>query len=418
MHPLSVAFVWHQHQPYYPDDVAGTNVMPWVRLHGTKDYWGMAMHLKEIPEMRATINLVPSLIAQILGYTDHRAQDEHLRISRLPADSLSESDGHFLLDNFFMAHPQQMIRPFARYWELYQQRGLSIDTAARALRRFTTRDILDLQCWSNLVWFHPIAFEVEPELAEFRRKGQHWTEDEKQWLLDKQLEILRQVIPLHRELAGSGQLELTTTPFYHPILPLLVDKRLARQAMPHVNLPRHLEGYSEDAAAQVARAVEYHQRTFGSNPRGMWPSEGSVAQAVIPAIAAAGIQWIASDEEILSCSTEGWIARDAHGMVRHPEMLYRPWRLEEAGHSLQMIFRDHALSDQIGFHYQRYRPDEAADDLLGKLESIQHAMHAVDGQPGLVSIILDGENCWEYYDNGGLEFLRRLYQRLAGHADI
>ncbi len=331
---------------------------------------------------------------------------------------MSEADRHFLLDNFFMAHPQQMIQPFPRYWELYLQRGLSTDSAERASRRFRTPDVLDLQCWSNLVWFHPIAFEVDADLAEFRRKGQHWTEDEKQWLLDKQLELLRQVIPLHRELAAAGQLELTTTPFYHPILPLLIDKRLARQAMPHVNLPRHLEGYAEDAAAQVARGVEYHQQIFGSKPQGMWPSEGSVAQPVIAAIAASGIKWIASDEEILSRSSDGWISRDANGMVHHPEMLYRPWRVEEAGHSLQMIFRDHALSDHIGFHYQRYHANEAVDDLLGKLESIRHAVHAVDGQPGLVSIILDGENCWEYYDNGGLEFLRGLYRRLASHSQI
>jgi alpha-amylase/alpha-mannosidase (GH57 family) len=418
MHPLSVAFVWHQHQPYYPDDVAGYNAMPWVRLHGTKDYWGMAMHLREVPEMQATINLVPSLVAQILAYTEGHAQDEHLRISRLPADSLSEVDRHFLLDHFFMANPDQMIRPYARYWELYVQRGLSVDSAARASRRFTTRDILDLQCLSNLVWLHPIAFERDAELAEFRAKGQHWTEDEKQWLLDKQLALLAEVVPLHRQLAERGQVELSTTPFYHPILPLLIDKRLARQAMPQVNLPRHLEGYPQDAADQIARAVAYHARIFGSRPAGMWPSEGSVAQAVIPLVAAEGIEWIASDEEILARSTEGWISRDSHGLVHNPEMLYRPWRVEEGGHKLQMIFRDHALSDQIGFHYQRYNSHQAADDLVGKLESIHRAVAAQGGQPAIVSIILDGENCWEYYAHSGLDFLRRLYQRLARHPQL
>ncbi|MGD9720625.1 MAG: hypothetical protein AB7O59_16520 [Pirellulales bacterium] len=418
MQPLSVAFVWHQHQPYYADDVAGHNPMPWVRLHGTKDYWGMAMHLKEVPEVRATINLVPSLVQQILAYTEGGAEDEHLRVSRLPADNLSETDRHYLLDHFFMAHPDQMIRPYARYWELYQQRGLGVDSVARAARRFSSRDVIDLQCYSNLIWFHPIAFEVHADLAEFRAKGQQWTEDEKQWLLNKQKELLAEVIPLHRQLAASGQVELTTTPFYHPILPLLVDKRLARQAMPQVNLPRHLEGYAQDAAAQVRQAVAYHEKVFGVRPRGMWPSEGSVAQAVVPIIAAEGIEWIASDEEILARSTEGWISRDAQGMVQNTEMLYRPWRLEEAGHALSMIFRDHALSDHIGFHYQRYQADAAVDDLVGKLESIQRATAARGGRPSLVSIILDGENCWEYYANGGLDFLRGLYRRLAGHSHV
>ena len=416
MHDLSVAFVWHQHQPYYVDDVAGFNPMPWVRLHGTKDYWGLAMHLAEVPEMRATINLVPSLVQQIRGYTEHGQQDEHLRVSRLPADGLSEADGCYLLDAFFMASPDQMIRPFRRYWELYQQRGLHVDSPERALRRFSTRDIIDLQCWNNLVWIHPIAFEKDPDLAEFRRQGGHWTEDQKQWLLDKQMEILSEVIPLHRKLAESGQVELTTTPFFHPILPLLIDKRLARMAMPGVNLPKRLEGYAEDAAEQIRRAVAYHTEVFGSPPVGMWPSEGSVAQQIIPLVAEAGIEWIASDEEILSRSTDGWVSRDGQGMVQHPEMLYTPWRLEEAGHGLSMIFRDHALSDQIGFHYQRYHPDQAADDLVGKLEAIGRATEAHSAHaPTLVSIILDGENCWEYYPNSGVDFLRSVYHRIARH---
>jgi alpha-amylase/alpha-mannosidase (GH57 family) len=199
----------------------------------------------------------------------------------------------------------------------------------------------------------------------------------------------------------------------------LVDKKLARQAMPGVHLPRRLEGYAEDAAAQIEKAVAYHERIFGAKPLGMWPSEGSVAQAIIPLVAKAGIRWMASDEEILSRSTDGWVARDAQGMVQHPEMLYAPWTVEESGKRVQMIFRDHAISDQIGFHYQRYEPAAAADDLVGKLEAISRATSAqASRRPALVSIILDGENCWEYYPASGLEFLRSLYRRLAAHPQI
>jgi alpha-amylase/alpha-mannosidase (GH57 family) len=419
MHDVALALVWHQHQPYYPDDIGGENPMPWVRLHATKDYWGMAMQLREVPEFHATINLVPSLLVQLLAYTKLGHEDTHLRVSKLAPDALSEHDLHYLLDNFFMVHPDQMIRPYPRYLELYQNRGLGVDPPARAAKRFTKRDILDLQCWSNLTWIHPIAFERDKELAEFRKKGRHWTEAEKQWLLNKQMELLKEVIPLHRELAERGQVELTTTPFYHPILPLLWDKRLARQAMPDVQLPKHLEPYREDAGAQIRMAVAYHEELFGQKPRGMWPSEGSVCQGMIPAVAGAGVQWIATDEEILSCATDGWISRDANGFLRNPEMLYRPWRVEEKGQSVQIIFRDHAMSDQIGFHYQRYEPQHAVDDFIGKLEAIGHATKAnVGHRPTLVSIILDGENCWEYYPNGGVEFLRTLYQRVAKHPKI
>jgi len=419
MHDVALAFFWHQHQPYYPDDVGGENLMPWVRLHGTKDYWGMAMLLKEVPELHATINLVPSLLTQLAAFTDRGHEDMHLRVSRRPADSLTEEETNYLLDNFFMVHPDQMIRPFKRYAELYQKRGLGVDPPERARKRFCKKDIIDLQCWNNLVWIHPLAFERDAELGEFRKKGRHWTEQEKQWLLDKQLELLRQVVPLHRELQEQGQVELTTTPFYHPILPLLWDKRLARRAMPGVMLPRHLEGYPEDAAEHVRRAVQYHERLFGQKPRGMWPAEGSVCQGIIPTVAEAGIQWIATDEEILSCSTDGWVSRDGNGFLRNPQMLYRPWRVEEQGRQLQIIFRDHAMSDQIGFHYQRYMAEHAVNDFIGKIEAIGHATHGNAGhRPTLVSIVLDGENCWEYYHNAGVEFLRGLYRRIVQHPKI
>ena len=414
MQPVSLALFWHQHQPYYPDALNGENLMPWVRLHGTKDYYGMALHIKEVPEFRCTINLVPSLLLQLQAYTDHNASDRHLDVSRIPADSFGEAEIHYLLDNFFMANLDSMIRRYPRYHELYLKRGFGIDSAAKAAPRFNARDIRDLQVWSNLTWFHPLAFEVDAELKKFFQKGQHWTEDEKEWLLEKQMDILRQVIPLHRELVESGQVELTTTPFYHPILPLLWDKRSARQAMPGCTLPKHLEPYREDAVHHIRRGVSYHSELFGEAPVGMWPSEGSVSQDIVSAIAQAGIEWIATDEEILSASTNGWVSRDGHGHIRNPEMLYRPWRVESGSDQLQIIFRDHALSDLIGFHYQRSDPAHAANDLIGRLSGISKACeHGSGGRPALVPIILDGENCWEYYHDGGVAFLRTLYQNCA-----
>ena len=419
MQPVTLAFFWHQHQPYYPDDVSGETLMPWVRLHGTKDYYGMALHIKEVPEFRCTINLVPSLLLQLQAYTERDRSDRHLDVSRLPTDGMSESDAHYLLDNFFMANVDSMIRPYSRYHELYLKRGFGIDSAENATPRFSPRDLRDLQIWSNLTWIHELAFEQDAELREFREKGQHWTEEEKNWLLEKQMEILRKVIPLHKELSDSGQVELTTSPFYHPILPLLWDKRSAREAMPGCDLPKNLESYKEDALLHIKRAVTYHTKLFGEAPVGMWPSEGSVSQDVISAIADAGIQWIATDEEILAESTHGWISRDGHGHLRHPEMLYRPWRLDAAGKDLQIVFRDHALSDLIGFHYQRSDPVHAADDMIGRAEAIGRAVEANNsGRPALIPVILDGENCWEYYADGGVKFLRNLYQKCVQNPSI
>jgi len=407
---VSLALMWHQHQPYYPDDVAGENPMPWVRLHATKDYLGMALHLEEVPEFRCTINLVPSLLAQLEGYVAG-ATDTHLTMSRMPIDGLEHDDACHLLDNFFMAFADSMIRPHARYHELYMLRASWAGPADQALKRFRPRDLRDLQVWSNLAWIHPLLFEKDPELAEFKAKGRHYTEDEKQWLLDKQRELLARVIPLHRALAEGGQIELTTTPYYHPILPLLLDKKLAREAMPDVALPAYREGYPEDAEIHVRRAVESHLRRFGSPPRGMWPSEGSVCQALIPLLARHGIEWIATDEEILGCSTGGKVGRDSRGYVRHPELLYRAWKLREGESDLAIIFRDHSMSDQVGFHYQRSPGPNAAADFLGKLHAIGDACR--HNPATLVSVILDGENCWEYYPDGGVSFLRSLYQSVA-----
>src|SRR4051812_4280409 len=373
MADIALAFLWHQHQPYYPDDVAGDNPMPWVRLHGVKDYYGMALHLLEFPEMRCTINLVPSLLVQLLAYTEHGATDRCLDVSRAPADGLAEGDALFLLDHFFMANPEQMILPFPRYAELYHRRAANRNHAREALRRFQERDLRDLQVWFNLAWMHPLAVERDDGLRALRDKGRHFTEEEKKALLDKQFDVLRQIIPLHRKLAESGQVELTTTPLYHPILPLLLDKKTARESMPDVRLPHFTQGYPEDADVHVRRAVEQHEAIFGHRPTGMWPAEGSVAQIMLPLLARHGIRWIATDEEVLGASTQGLVRRDAHGHVRNPDLLYRPYKVCEGSAELNIVFRDHALSDLIGFHYQRSDAEAAADNFARCLRGIDEA---------------------------------------------
>ncbi len=406
---IALAFLWHQHQPYYPDDVSGENPMPWVRLHGIKDYYGMALHLDEFPTLRCTINLVPSLVLQLLQYTEQGRSDRFLDVSRIRAGDLSEADALFLLDHFFMANPDTMIRPYPRYAELYARRGLGRDRAQAALRRFSERDLRDLQVWFNLTWVHPLAFERDELLRTLLEQGRHFSEEDKELLLLKHLEILREVLPLHRKLAERGQVELTTTPYYHPILPLLLDKKLAREAMPDVRLPQYTGGYPEDAAYHVRAAIEQHQSLFGQAPRGMWPAEGSVCQSMIPLLARSGIRWIATDEEVLGASTHGFVSRDSRGHVRNSEHLYRPYKVREGEHELAIIFRDHALSDQIGFRYQHSDPAAAVNDFLGCLHGIDESIDS--DEPALVSVILDGENCWEHYPGGGVAFLRELYAR-------
>ena len=411
--PVPLAIVWHQHQPYYKDLSGGEMAMPWVRLHGLKDYYGMARLVEHFPGMRCTINLVPSLVSQLLDYVQHGATDPFLRRTRIPADSLSADDVHFILDHFYMAQWDRMVRVHPRYRELLDRRRFGRRPAASAANDFSVQDLRDLQVWFNLVWFHPVCFEEYETLRALRQKGTQFNEHEKQELLKVHDQVLARILPLHKELQDRGQLELTTTPFYHPILPLLIDMRCAQVAMPRTPMPNGYKPLPEDAEYQLERAVAYHERIFGQRPEGLWPSEGSVCSDLIPLVARLGIRWLATDEEILSASL-GTGLRGGFGKLEMPQHLYRPWKIEAHGAAVNAIFRDHQFSDLIGFQYQSWDGEAAASDLVSRVEAAGHGAPA--GQETLVSIILDGENCWEHYPEQGTKFLRSLYGRLQDGA--
>ena len=409
MGQIHLALVWHQHQPYYKDLVTGESVLPWVRLHGIKDYIGLALLLQEAPELRQTINLVPSMIVQLEDYLNG-GSDRFLEHVIKPADGLSEEDAKFILDHFFMANWENMVNVHPRYGELLSRRSPGRKAVHHVWKRFSVQDLRDLQVWSTLAWFHPCVVERDPALAGLIEKGGGFSEDDKAVMLAKQKEVLGRVIPLHRELQDGGQLEVTTTPFYHPILPLLWEMNLAHVALPGMIVPQVRSNFREDIPVHLSRAVQCYTERFGRPPRGMWPSEGSVAPQIIPAIAQAGIEWIATDEEILGLSIGTHFDRDSHHNVLKPDELYQPYRIHAGGAEVNAIFRDHHLSDLIGFKYQYLSAQDAVGDFLGRLDAIrQRSPH----RDHLVSVILDGENAWEFYRDGGVQFLRELYRALA-----
>ncbi|MGD0089530.1 MAG: glycoside hydrolase family 57 protein, partial [Planctomycetota bacterium] len=318
-------------------------------------------------------------------------------------------DVTFILDHFFMAQWDRMIRVYPRYKELLELRRVGRRPAAAAASEFSVQDLRDLQVWFDLAWFHPVSFEESPVLRELRAKGRGFTEEDKAAMLREQKQVLAKVIPLHKELARRGQLELTTTPFYHPILPLLCDMRSAHAALPRHPLPANHVPLVEDAQTQLQRAVEYHRGLFGEAPKGLWPSEGSVSADILPLIARNGIQWIATDEEILSHSLGAPLRNGA--LLQRPDLLYRAWRVQSPqSEALNILFRDHQLSDLIGFQYQSWDGTAAAEDLL--LHVQESAQRVAKDPETLVPVILDGENCWEHYPEQGLKFLRSLYARL------
>ncbi len=396
------------HQPYYRDPFTGIYRLPWVRLHGTKDYLDMAAILEEFPDIKQTFNLVPSLLEQLVDYTDNNAQDAFLEVTLKKPSELTEDERVFVLENFFLANWDTMVKPFPRYHELLRKRGLRFSRADlhRTVRYFTDSDFLDLQVLFNLTWIDPVFRARDPFLGELAAKGKDFTEDEKRLLIEAQYSLLRAVIPKYKELSGKGQIELSTTPFYHPILPLLWDTNVARDPVPDVRLPKRRFSHPEDARRQIRMAVEYFDAVFGRKPRGMWPSEGSVSEDVVRAFQEAGVEWIATDEDILARSLREGL-RGSSGNVLRPEVLYSAY--EYSG--VSMIFRDHKISDLLGFVYSGWDPKSAAGDLINRLLQIQSALPK--DEPHVVPIILDGENAWEYYRNDGNDFFRYLYQGLS-----
>jgi len=411
MRPVHVAFLWHHHQPYYRDLKTGEFAMPWVRLHGAKDYYGLAALAEEFPDLRMTVNLVPSLLRQFDEYVTRQGEDRWLSVARRRAEDLSEQDRVFLVKYFFMAHPEHFLRANPRYHELWEKARFGRRASDRVQKEFTAQDVRDLQVWANLAWFHPVLVEREPLLANLRRKGRGYSEEEKQSMLDLQLDVLSRIVPLHKRLQDEGRIEVSTTPFFHPILPLLVSFESARVAMPDVRLPAVTWGGAADARVHVRRAVDDYKARFGRAPRGMWPSEGSVSPGIVPILAEHGIRWMATDEEVLEESLGQRLQRDGAKHVANPDLLYRPYRLESDRGPVSIVFRDHHLSDLLGFHYQREPAERAARDMVERLLEI--GRRDSGDEPTLVPIVLDGENPWEHYPGNAVEFLRALFRRVT-----
>ena len=409
MKRVALCFLWHMHQPYYTDPVTGSASMPWVRVHATKAYFDMAFLLDRFPGVSATFNFTPSLLRQLEELTAGTITDVFLEHARKPAAELSPVERAFVIRHFFSANWATMVRPAPRYQELLVKRGLHVapQELETLAKRFTTQDLLDLQVWHNLAWFGFGALHRFPRLAELRKKGRGFSEQDKTDVLDLQVAVMREVVPSYRKLAARGQIELTTTPFYHPILPLLIDTEIARRSLPHLPALPQVKAPA-DAAAQIRKAVEYHQRVFGEPPKGLWPSEGSVCPELVPLLHQNGLHWFATDEDILARSIEM-----QQGPWHRSVMLYQPYEIGDQGRSLRIVFRDRDLSDAFGFRYHRTLPQLALEDIIRRLRAIPHESPREDL---LIPVILDGENPWEHYHDGGEEFLSLLYQKLTALA--
>jgi alpha-amylase/alpha-mannosidase (GH57 family) len=396
---VSLAFLWHMHQPQYRPAGERVCLQPWVRLHACRSYYDMVRVLAEFPEVRVTFNLVPTLVEQIDAYV-LGGSDLFRETARVPVADLDERQQRFLVDHFFSAQEERMIQPLPRYAELLELKRAATRRRGEeaAWREFAPADLRDLQVLFDLAWFGFKAAEEFAEIAALRRRGRAFTAADLTAVHATQDVILARVLGEYRAASDRGQAEVSASPWAHPILPLLIDSDCAREAMPAAVLPPRFAA-PEDAALQIEEGLARVETLLGARPRGMWPSEGSLSRAAVALMAARGVAWAAGDIDVLRAS-----ARDGEADARVP------WRLEGDDVAVDLVFRDHELSDRIGFTWARADPQAAVEELLAGTRA------RATGENPLVLVALDGENPWEHYADAGGPFLRALYGALSNGA--
>ena len=301
MAALRVIILWHQHQPFYKDLVTGEYRLPWVRLHALKDYYGMVKLLDEFPDVHQTFNLVPSLITQIQDYVSGTAHDPFLKVAARPAKELTTTERRFALQYLFQANPVHMIGRYPRYQALWERFRGAGDSPERADKYFQAQDFTDLQVLSQIAWFDEFFLE-DPEIAALIKKGQGYSLEDQAFVIARQRELVGEVIPAHATAAQQGRIEISTSPFYHPILPLVCDTNMGAVSTPGLPLPQNRFRHPEDAREQLRRGLDLHQQVFGVRPVGVWPSEGSVSEEVLSIAQDLGVKWMATDEGVLGRS--------------------------------------------------------------------------------------------------------------------
>ncbi len=410
--PVYVTFLWHMHQPVYKKPQDESYLLPWVRLHAIKDYFDMAALIEETQGMRAVINIVPSLFVQLEDYIKGSAKDPFLIFSIKPVHELTVDEKLFLLKNFFEVNKVRIIDTSQRYSELWKKQVWAGGQPEKLLNYFTPQDYLDLQVLFNLAWCGP-TLKRDPQILALAKKDRNFMQKEKEFLLAKQYGLISQIIPTYKRLQDKGLIEISVSPFYHPLLPLVCDNHTAKEAQPEVKLPGYRFKFPEDAEEQIRLALEYYRKLFGTEPQGMWPPEGGVNTAVLDMAAKQGLKWIATDEFVLGKSLallEDFDQELARNLPAEKKCL--PYNYKKQPNEISIFFRNQTLSNLISFVYSSWDEEKAADDFFHRLIALSNNLRTEKGQY-IIPVIMDGENAWEYYPKGGEIFLFSLYQKIV-----
>lgn len=402
---LSIAFYWHMHQPVYQLSANGDYLMPWVRLHAVKDYLDMAMWVKKFDKLKLNFNFVPVLIDSIIEYGEKEAHDIHSRLTITPADKLSNEDKIFILNNFFDSNYQTMILPNPEYHRLYQ---IVQASGTNDVSILSNQEYADLTALFNLVWMDSSYKTTHSELKKLVKKQKNYTLEDRIRIIEIQREIIRKIIPSLKKLVEKNKIEITTSPYYHPILPILLDyKNIKKNPLPDEdlnNLKTEL-----DAKIQTQMALDRIEEVFGKRPQGIWPSEHCVSRKTLEMLSSLGVKWSISDEGILANSINFEFEHDFKGYIKEPYHLLKTYQYKSKNSDLKMIFRESTIPNLISFEYQNHNPIATANDLYDRIKVLQSKILSSPDNEHLLTIALDGENCWENYLEDGASFLKTLY---------
>lgn len=394
------------HQPVYRATPNEIYLMPWVRLHAVKDYLDMLVMIDKFPGIRLNFNLVPVLVDAIYNYGFNGSHDIYSKLTVTPVEELNEEEKKFILNHFFDANYQNMVFHHDAYKKLYDKRYSKEDIT---VDDFTLQEYSDIMAWFNLSWIDPY-WRIYPKINELSNKIEgNFTLEDRCDIIEQQRRIMRRIIPSYKKYQEEGKIEISVSPYYHPILPLLCDMNDAVKSNPNLVAPVLKSDMSEDAVHQTKAALDRFERLFGKRPAGVWPSEHCISEKTVQMFQDLGVKWTISDEGVLEQSLKKEFVRDFRGYLENPYDLCHTYEYKNGKAPINLLFRDAVLPNLIGFEYPNYDPEKAAYDLYERIKTIHAKLQNSPDKMHLLTIAMDGENCWENYVKDGGTFLETLY---------
>lgn len=403
---LCIAFYWHMHQPVYQLNRDSDALMPWTRLHAVKDYLDMPLFMEKFPKLKMNFNLVPTLLDTLINYGENNFHDIHSRLTVTNINDLTDDDKEFILNTFFDAEYNSMILPNEHYHNLYQKRFANPDVS---ITDFSQEDYSDIMALFNLVWIDPTHFERFPGAKKLLDKKKNYTLKDRIDIIELHRKIIRMIIPTYKDFWTKGRIDVTTSPYYHPILPIMLDIKDSQKNLAMVDSTLVDLNLENDAKKQTELALDRIEEIFGKRPTGVWPSEQGVNTKTLEMFKELGINWTISDEGVLTNAIDFEFVRDFKGYLEDPYYLMKAYKYKTKSSDIQMVFRDSVIPNLISFEYGSHDPKAAANDFYDRIKVIQNKLQASPDENHLLTIALDGENCWENYLNDGNDFLNNIY---------